>query len=143
MSLAGRLGARVDRGNASRARRPASSTLDSAQPEPAGVPAKAADRRAPASPQPSAAPKPRASSRPTDEKAIARHLDLNFQIHNKLFEVLDLAAVEEISQEHNAEDVAQAVRKILDGVTFVIPPAKSQDDRRRSLTLRYTDHSSI
>ncbi|MEN8185046.1 MAG: hypothetical protein ABFS46_21195, partial [Myxococcota bacterium] len=72
------------------------------------------------------APKPRAPE-PRDPGPEAAYQDLKSQVHNRLFELLDLSRLGKVSEDRVREDVAVATKRVLDDQRVLL----SLDERDR------------
>jgi pilus assembly protein CpaF len=72
--------------------------------------------KSPATTQPGATPaKPKVQAHePADPGPEAAYQDLKSQVHNRLFELLDLSRLGKVSEERVREDVAVATKRVLD-----------------------------
>jgi pilus assembly protein CpaF len=50
----------------------------------------------------------------TEKEVLNRHQDLKFRVHNRLFDLLDLAKLTKLSEERIREDIAVATRRVLE-----------------------------
>ena len=52
------------------------------------------------------------SAETTEKEVLNRHQDLKFRVHNRLFDLLDLAKLTKLSEERIREDIAVATRRV-------------------------------
>ena len=50
----------------------------------------------------------------TDQMRTNAHQELKFRVHNRLFELLDLAKLQKVSEDRIREDIAVATRRVLE-----------------------------